>query len=151
MVTIRLSRAGAKKRPFYHIVVTDSRNKRDGKYLEKLGFYNPIAVGGEEKIKIDSERLSYWVSHGAQIAKRVKRVVKESKETPEETDKRIKLKEERRIKKLENNRANKEAAAEVEKKEEPKEAAAEVEKKEEPKEAAAEVEKKEEPKEAAAE
>ena len=121
MVTIRLSRAGAKKRPFYHIVVTDSRNKRDGKYLEKLGFYNPIAVGGEEKIKIDSERLSYWVSHGAQIAKRVKRVVKESKETPEETDKRIKLKEERRIKKLENNRANKEAAAEVEKKEESKE------------------------------
>ena len=130
MVTIRLSRAGAKKRPFYHIVVTDSRNKRDGKYLERLGFYNPMAVGGEEKIKLDSDRLGYWVSHGAQIAERVKRVVKESKDTPEEADNRIKLKEEKRIKKLESKKANKEAAAEVEKKEEPKEAAAEVEKKE---------------------
>ena len=130
MVTIRLSRAGAKKRPFYHIVVTDSRNKRDGKYIERLGFYNPMAVGGEEKIKLDSDRLGYWVSHGAQIAQRVKRVVKESKDTPEEADNRIKLKEEKRIKKLESKKANKEAAAEVEKKEEPKEAAAEVEKKE---------------------
>ena len=66
MVTIRLSRGGAKKRPFYHFVVTDSRNRRDGRYIERLGFFNPIATGQETKLKIDLERVDYWLGQGAQ-------------------------------------------------------------------------------------
>ena len=71
MVTIRLSRGGAKKRPFYHIVVTDSRSRRDGRYLERLGFFNPIATGGESKLRIDIDRADYWLSQGAQPSARV--------------------------------------------------------------------------------
>ena len=68
MVTIRMSRGGAKKRPFYHIVVTDSRNKRDGRYIERIGFFNPIATGKEERLRIDTERADYWHSKGAQVS-----------------------------------------------------------------------------------
>lgn len=71
MVSIRLSRGGAKKRPFYHIVVTDSRSRRDGRYLERLGFFNPIATGGETKLKIDLERADFWLQQGAQPSVRV--------------------------------------------------------------------------------
>lgn len=71
MVTIRLARGGAKKRPFYHIVVTDSRNKRDGRYIERLGFFNPIATGGEEKLRLDRERAEHWISKGARPSDRV--------------------------------------------------------------------------------
>jgi small subunit ribosomal protein S16 len=71
MVTIRLSRSGAKKRPFYHIVVTDSRQRRDGNYLERIGFFNPGAVGGEEKLRVDDARVAYWTGHGAQPSERV--------------------------------------------------------------------------------
>ena len=71
MVTIRLARAGAKKRPFYHIVVTDSRNRRDGRYLERLGFFNPLATGSEVGFKLDEERVAYWLSHGAKPSERV--------------------------------------------------------------------------------
>lgn len=71
MVTIRLSRGGAKRRPFYHIVVTDSRNPRDGRYIERIGFFNPIATGGEIKLNVDKERVKYWVSKGAQTSDRV--------------------------------------------------------------------------------
>ncbi|MFT7458708.1 MAG: small subunit ribosomal protein S16 [Planctomycetota bacterium] len=78
MVTIRLSRKGAKKRPFYHIVVTDSRNKRDGRYIERLGFFNPIAAGKEEELRIDHERVKYWLSQGAQASERVAKLVKVS-------------------------------------------------------------------------
>ncbi len=77
MVTIRMSRSGAKKRPFYHIVVTDSRNSRDGRYIERLGFFNPIATGGEEKLRINTERTDYWSSKGAQISSRVSRLLKD--------------------------------------------------------------------------
>ena len=76
MVTIRLSRSGAKKRPFYHIVVTDSRNSRDGRYIERLGFFNPIATGGEERLRLDQERVTHWVSQGAQPTDRVAQLVK---------------------------------------------------------------------------
>lgn len=76
MVTIRLSRKGAKKRPFYHIVVTDSRNKRDGRYIERLGFFNPIATGGEEELRVDQERVQYWLSQGAKASDRVSKLVK---------------------------------------------------------------------------
>ena len=76
MVVIRLSRAGAKKRPFYHICVSDRRNKRDGSFIEKLGFYNPIAKETEEKIKFDKERYDYWVSVGAQPSDTVMMLLK---------------------------------------------------------------------------
>ncbi|MGD8976533.1 MAG: 30S ribosomal protein S16 [Gammaproteobacteria bacterium] len=76
MVTIRLTRGGAKKRPFYHIVVTDSRNRRDGRYIERLGFFNPVAKGKEQKLSIDLERVDHWVGKGAQTSDRVAELVK---------------------------------------------------------------------------
>lgn len=76
MVTIRLSRGGAKKRPFYHIVVTDSRNRRDGRGIERLGFFNPGAKGNEEKLRLDVERAEYWISKGAQPSDRVRHLLK---------------------------------------------------------------------------
>jgi small subunit ribosomal protein S16 len=79
MVTIRLARGGSKKRPFYHMVVTDSRNARDGRFIERVGFFNPVATGQEEKIRIDAERLDHWVGLGAQMSDRVKSLVKEKK------------------------------------------------------------------------
>ena len=78
MVTIRLSRTGAKKRPFYHIVVTDSRSARDGRYIERVGFFNPIATGGEERLRLDRERFEHWVSKGAQASDRVAKLVKQA-------------------------------------------------------------------------
>jgi small subunit ribosomal protein S16 len=71
MVTIRLSRGGTTKRPFYHIVATDRRNRRDGRYLERLGFFNPIASGQDAGLKVDLSRVDYWVSQGAQLSDRV--------------------------------------------------------------------------------
>jgi small subunit ribosomal protein S16 len=76
MVTIRLSRGGAKKRPFYHVVVTDSRNRRDGRYIERVGFFNPVARGGEERIRLDQERIEHWISQGAQASQRVDHLLK---------------------------------------------------------------------------
>ena len=84
MVVIRLSRAGAKKRPFYHICVSDRRNKRDGSFIEKIGFFNPIANGGEEKIKVDLDRFEYWTSVGAKPSETVEMLIKRSKLTDEE-------------------------------------------------------------------
>jgi len=78
MVTIRLSRTGAKKRPFYHIVVTDSRNARDGRYIERLGFFNPVATGGEEALRIDRSRVDHWLSKGAQTSDRVAKLLKQA-------------------------------------------------------------------------
>ncbi len=78
MVTIRLARGGAKKRPFYHLTVTDSRSPRSGKYLERVGFFNPIARGGEERLRVDFERLNHWVSQGAQLSERVATLVKQA-------------------------------------------------------------------------
>ena len=86
MVKIRLSRGGSKKRPFYHIVATDSRSSRDGKYLERLGFYNPSANKNEEDIRIDLERFSYWKSVGAQVSDRVKKLAKLTDLSREERD-----------------------------------------------------------------
>jgi small subunit ribosomal protein S16 len=77
MVTIRLARSGAKKRPFFHVVVTDSRNRRDGRYIERIGFFNPIAVGEEVRLKIDAERAQHWVSKGARASDRVARLLKD--------------------------------------------------------------------------
>jgi small subunit ribosomal protein S16 len=76
MVTIRLSRGGSKKRPFYHLTVADSRNARDGRFIERLGFFNPVARGQEETVRFDKERLQFWVERGAQLSDRVKQLVK---------------------------------------------------------------------------
>jgi small subunit ribosomal protein S16 len=78
MVTIRLSRGGAKKRPFYHVVVTDSRNARDGRFIERLGYYNPIATGQEKRLVLDGERAAYWVGRGAQPSDRVAALIKQA-------------------------------------------------------------------------
>ncbi len=77
MVTIRLSRTGTKGRPFYHIVVVDSRTKRGGRSLERVGFFNPIATGQEEKLRIDTARIDYWKANGAQASDRVAKLLKE--------------------------------------------------------------------------
>ena len=76
MVSIRLSRGGAKKRPFYHIVVTDQRNRRDGRYIERLGYFNPIAADNKDQIRIDLPRVDYWIGQGAQPSDRVAHLLK---------------------------------------------------------------------------
>jgi small subunit ribosomal protein S16 len=74
MVVIRLSRGGSKKRPFYSIVVSDSRSRRDGRFIERLGFYNPIAAGAEESFRLAQDRLTYWQGVGAQLSPAVERL-----------------------------------------------------------------------------
>ena len=78
MVVIRLSRGGAKARPFYNIVVADKRNRRDGRFIERLGFYNPLARGGEEPLRIAMDRLNHWVGVGAQPSETVERLMKQN-------------------------------------------------------------------------
>jgi len=77
MVVIRLARGGSKKRPFYHISVADERNPRDGRFIERVGFYNPLARGQEETLRVDLERVEYWVSKGAQKSDRVAKLLKD--------------------------------------------------------------------------
>jgi small subunit ribosomal protein S16 len=77
MVSIRLARTGAKKRPFYHVVVTDSRSAQGGRSIERVGFYNPIAVGGEEPLRLDMTRVDYWRGVGAKPTERVAALIKE--------------------------------------------------------------------------
>ena len=77
MVTIRLARGGSKKRPFYHLTVTDSRNSRDGRFIERVGFFNPVARGQEERLRVDNDRVDYWLSQGAQPSDRVAKLLKE--------------------------------------------------------------------------
>ncbi len=76
MVTIRLSRGGAKKRPYYAVVVTDSRSRRDGRYIERIGFFNPVASGQAKELHIDLERADYWLSQGVQTSDRVAQLLK---------------------------------------------------------------------------
>jgi small subunit ribosomal protein S16 len=77
MVTIRLSRGGSKNRPFYQIVVTDSRNSRDGRYIERIGFFNPLARGQEERLRLDLDRVNHWKANGAQASDRVASLIKD--------------------------------------------------------------------------
>lgn len=77
MVSIRLSRGGAKKRPFYHFVVTDSRNRRDGRYIEKIGYFNPVAKGKEIRLHMEIDRIEHWIGQGAQPSDRVTALIKE--------------------------------------------------------------------------
>lgn len=76
MVVIRLSRGGAKKRPFYNMVVTDSRNRRDGRFIERIGFYNPVAADNEQGLRVDTQRLAHWQAHGARVSATVARLVR---------------------------------------------------------------------------
>ena len=78
MVVIRLSRGGSKGRPFFNIVVTDKRERRDGRFIERIGFYNPIAKGGEESLRIAQDRLTYWTGVGAQASPTVDRLIKQA-------------------------------------------------------------------------
>lgn len=79
MVTIRLARGGSKKRPFYHLTVADSRNSRNGRFLERVGFFNPSARGQEERLRFDQDRIDHWVAQGAQLSERVAKLVKDAK------------------------------------------------------------------------
>jgi len=79
MVTIRLSRGGAKKKPFYHVVVTDSRMRRDGRYIERIGFFNPVARGAEKRLELSLDRIDHWVSQGAGTSDRVGSLIKEAR------------------------------------------------------------------------
>ena len=78
MVTIRLSRSGAKKRPFYHITVADSRRARDSRFIERIGFFNPLAKGQEERLRLDLKRMAFWHSQGAQVSPRVSSLAKDA-------------------------------------------------------------------------
>ena len=80
MVTIRLARGGSKKRPFYHVVVTNSRSARDGRFIERVGFFNPIAQGQEDRVRFNMERVEYWVGTGAQMSDRVASLLKDAKQ-----------------------------------------------------------------------
>ena len=151
MLTIRLARSGAKKRPFFHVSVADSRMPRDGRFVERVGYYNPIASGQEVRLELDLERIDYWIGQGAQPSDRVLNLLKQNKETPEQTEKRLATKDLKRQKKLAKKLADKEpveeAPAEAATEEAPVEAATE----EAPVEAPAEVAAEEAPAEVAAE
>ena len=125
MLTIRLSRAGAKKRPFFHITVADSRKPRDGRFVERVGFFNPIASGKEVRLDLNHERLDYWVSKGAQISDRVLFLMKQEKESPEQKAKREQKKEKKRIKKASKKAAEKATATAAPEEGAPEEAAKE--------------------------
>ncbi|MDH3288784.1 MAG: 30S ribosomal protein S16 [Betaproteobacteria bacterium] len=77
MVVIRLARGGAKKRPFYNLVVADSRRARDGRFIERIGFYDPMAPAGRERLRLDRDRLTYWKGKGAQLSDTVARLIKQ--------------------------------------------------------------------------
>lgn len=78
MVVIRLARGGSKKRPFFHIVAADSRSRRDGRFVERLGFYNPLASSGDQSLRIAQDRLAYWQGVGAQLSPTVARLVNQA-------------------------------------------------------------------------
>jgi small subunit ribosomal protein S16 len=78
MVTIRLARGGSKKRPFYYVTVADSRNARNGRFIERVGFFNPVARGQEVRVRLDNDRINHWVGQGAQLSDRVAQLIKEA-------------------------------------------------------------------------
>ena len=100
MITIRLARTGVKKRPFFHITVADSRMPRDGRFIERVGYFNPIAKGKEIRLKVNQERLDYWLAQGAQLSSRVSSLFEEKDETPEQKIKKEEKKEKKRLRKV---------------------------------------------------
>ena len=123
MLTIRLARSGAKKRPFFHVSVADSRMPRDGRFVERVGYYNPIASGQEVRLELDLERIDYWIGQGAQPSDRVLNLLKQNKETPEQTEQRLASKDLKRQKKLAKKLADKEPIEEAPAEEAPAEEA----------------------------
>ena len=79
MVVIRMARGGSKNRPFFNIVVADSRNRRDGRFIERVGFYNPVAQDGQEALRLNQDRIAYWTGNGAQLSDAVAKLVKQSR------------------------------------------------------------------------
>ena len=109
MVVIRLSRYGTKKRPFYYVTVTNSRNARDGRFIERVGFYNPIAKGGEVKLQLNQERITYWISKGAVPSERVSHLIDNfaeiaMKKPEDQAVKEKEAKEEKKENKIENSK-----------------------------------------------
>lgn len=86
MVVIRLSRGGVKKRPFYHIVVAEKARSRDGRFIERIGYFNPIAAGQEVRLTVDAARVNHWIANGAQASARVKHLLKEHKKATEQAE-----------------------------------------------------------------
>ncbi len=86
MVTIRLARGGSKKRPFYHLTVADSRKARNGRFIERIGFFNPVATGGEVRLSVNQERANYWIGQGAQPSERVAQLIKKAETTEVATE-----------------------------------------------------------------
>jgi small subunit ribosomal protein S16 len=129
MVVIRLSKSGAKKAPYYFITVADVRKPRDGRFIERIGFFNPVARGNEEILRLDNERFNYWVEQGAQVSDRVQQLQKDSLLSSEDLDKKISKKFENRKAKKDKANAQKaeelKAAEETAAEEAPAEAAAE--------------------------
>ena len=79
MVAIRLARGGSKHRPFFHVVVADSHNRRDGRFIERVGFYNPVANEKQERVRLQADRLNHWIAQGAQVSDAVAKLIKEQK------------------------------------------------------------------------
>ncbi|WP_311152523.1 30S ribosomal protein S16 [Neisseria sicca] len=79
MVVIRLARGGSKHRPFFHVVVADSHNRRDGRFIERVGFYNPVANEKQERVRLQADRLNHWIDQGAQVSDAVAKLIKEQK------------------------------------------------------------------------
>ena len=79
MVVIRLARGGSKHRPFFHVVVADSHNRRDGRFIERVGFYNPVANEKQERVRLQADRLNHWIAQGAQVSNAVAKLIKEQK------------------------------------------------------------------------
>ena len=116
MVKIRLARGGAKKKPFYSIVATDSRKRRDSGYIERIGYFNPVARGQEVRLQLEEDRLSYWISQGAQISDRVKQLVKEYRD-PSIREKQLAMQAEKAADKAKKIAADLKAKADLEAKE----------------------------------
>ena len=111
MLTIRLARTGAKKRPFFHITVADSRRARDGKFIERVGYFNPIACGKEVRLDIRYERVDYWISQGAQLSEKVASLIKEDRSSDEEKSIRLKRKEKKRLRNVLKRKEEKESGS----------------------------------------
>ena len=79
MVVIRLARGGSKHRPFFHVVIADSHNRRDGRFIERVGFYNPVANEKQERVRLQADRLNHWIAQGAQVSDAVAKLIKEQK------------------------------------------------------------------------
>ena len=117
MVIVRLAKSGAKKNPYYFITVADSRKPRDGAFIERLGFFNPSAKGSEERMRFNLDRLDHWISNGAQLSDKVKELAKDARLSPEDLEKKLKAKKEKKLQKKEALKAKKVAELEAQMKE----------------------------------